>query len=69
MLTVEGNEDFKDMDAMLDEIAIRTGYSKEMLTSIFDEDVEDRMSLGEGFTEARRNAFENVACISHEMDW
>ena len=61
VLELTGNEDFKDMDIMLDEIACRTGYSKEMLSEIFDEAVED----GQSFEEA----FDSIACISHEMDW
>lgn len=61
VLELTGNEDFKDMDIMLDEIACRTGYSKEMLSEIFDEAVEDGQSYEE--------AFDSIACISHEMDW
>ena len=69
ILTVDGNEDFKDMDIMLDEIACRTGYSKEMISDLFDEGVDDLTSLGEDFFEARRQSYDNVATISHEMDW
>lgn len=56
-----GDEDFKDMDIMLDEIACCTGYSKEMLTEIFDEAVKEGQSY--------EDAFDVVAGISHEMDW
>ena len=61
ILELTGNENFKDMDIMLDEIACRTGYSKEMLTEIFYEAVEE----GDSY----KDAFYHVACVSHEMDW
>ena len=61
IVRLSGNEDFKDIDIMLDEIACRTGYSKEFLSKMLDIGVKDGQTYEE--------AFEDVAVISHEVDW
>lgn len=61
ILKLTGKESFKDMDIMLEEIACSTGYSKKMLTKIFNDAIAD----GETYADA----FDTVAGVSHEMDW
>lgn len=62
ILALDGSEDFKDMDIMIEEIALQTGYDKRFLSKIFDEIIKEGC---ESFEEA----FDHVACVSHEMDW
>lgn len=66
---IKGNERIKDIACLLTEIAEATGYAAEFLYKQFEEAVTDRRELGETFIDARRLAFNDVACISYEKDW
>ena len=66
---IKGNERIKDIACLLTEVADDTGYEPEFLYKQFDEAVADRRELGESFIDARRLAFNDVACISYEKDW
>lgn len=67
--SIKGDEHTKDIACDLACVAIDTGYDAEFLYQMFDESVEDRMSMGETFTDARRLAFDDVVAISYERDW
>ena len=66
---IKGDEYVKDIACDLACVADDTGYDAEFLYQMFDESVEDHMSLGETFEEARRSAFDVVVGISYERDW
>lgn len=67
--SIKGDEHIKDIACDLACVAIDTGYDAEFLYQMFDESVDDRMSLGETFEDARRLAFDDVVAISYERDW
>lgn len=66
---IVGNERIKDIACMLSQIAEETGYEDSFLYERFEECARDRRECGETVIQARRNAFEDVACISYEHDW
>lgn len=67
--TIRGDERNKHVATALAEVALDTGYEPEFLYEVFDEQVNDRIELGEDIITARREAFDHVATVSYEQDW
>ena len=61
VITIDDTYTLKDIACALDEVASKTGYESELLYSIFMDKLKDG--------DTPKEAFDHVACVSHEMDW
>lgn len=66
---VTGKERNKEIAGLLSDVAEETGYEEVFLWERFSDVVRDLVELGETFTNARKEAFIDVATISYEQDW
>lgn len=66
---INGNEHFKDIFCDLTCVGLDTGYEPEFLIDVFNEGVDDLLSLGESRKYAYKESFRSVVITAYEYDY